>query len=993
MTGLRALPICGWGHGVIRFSRALGVVATALVTTLLGAESAGTQIPDYSTGVKKIFQLGLTDASKAKYVRIETESERPNGGLKMTGNAWLLETKPDGTGVFLVNQVNVVELVPTEVMEQRMKARMEAAKKLKPGQTSDANPGESETEENAAEPMGEARTADWKEADLKADVQSLIEYLNKADKVNKYELAQNATGFFLFAVQVHNRGQSAEANQIISLLFQRMGDSRKVLSAAMSQMADAEYQKVYQDFVKTGNWPQYLSAMESILSRFSTAWHSAPVVERVAGMVRKRVAQKAAPTLTGEGLTEEDAHIASLLGQPDTVVSPLHPVFGGLSWLISDPVSGGPQEQQQKKAPGPLDLIQQRGIKAMPLLAAMLSDEYLIRTRGRTAESYRTFGADDDALSAEEAEQRLESFPRPVSRGEIARRILEPLVIGQDDEGGRRNRLTAEGLAQKSWAWYEQHKTADRAALRHQLLNEGRQEVLDYLLNSQDATDRTAAESYLMDPNKLLENLQFVGQYAQQQGPAARPFIQRYLAELKRQLAAMPKSDNSQTEVELPVQGRAEPVTDAIKVLEDLVSDKTLEQTLEELTGPEKKWNEEEMRKIVPVLFAKLEQEDPDKALTWLLQACLKTKDDQLAIFLVECAGSLRMAQAQRQRSAGTPPTPPRELKIETHADLWKQVLAQKRSAPSPGNLGEETLSFQVQVALAIESCHGNPNELWVGDAIKILGVRLAELIVQRAQARLAGKAAAELPAYPDETKVSKERAAQIGDLLRNSTTEKQHEIVNQLSLDEIVLLPDLVSADPKLNEKLVPGSHLIQNVRLAVKNDALARLCLPLKGKALDRKTLESLIAECRKQAEQGTNVVVLVERSLPLAGVNLSVMAGTSVGGPSGRSAGRRGAGGEASLMAVLQSRGSDPVQAHMHWPIKLATPPQSGAKQAEPAKPADDDLLPGSTRGAPEDEQGMEERFWESFHHLLEPTRSACEPYTCTLAVRGSNPTEEE
>jgi hypothetical protein len=910
-------------------------------------------------------------------------------GPRMTGNAWLLETKPDGTAVLLVNQLRVVELLPPEVMEQRMKARMAAMeKKMKAGQTPDAeNPGELEPDEDDLETTAETRPGSWKEADLKADTASLIEFLNKSGKDNEYELKQSAAGFFLFAAHLNSRGQVAEANQIISLLFQKVGESRKVVASVMNQIAEVEYNKVCREFETTGDWPRYLSAMEGLL-RLSSSWRNAPLVEKVAGMVRKQLEQKSAPALTGEGLTEDDTRIATLLGRPDAVVSLHNSVFSGMSWLTADPVPAGGQKQGEKTS-GPLDLIQQRGARAVPLLVAMLNDGYLVRTKGGEREDFSAFEADDDLMSAEEQEQRMEQFPRPLSRGEIARRILEPLVSDRAQAGNPDNKLTVEELAQKSRAWYEKHKTPDRSGLRRQLLAEGSEEMLGYLMASQDPADRAAAESHLMNPDRLLENLSNVFRYAQQQGPTVKLFVRGYLAELNKLPSLVPKRNASQMSPE-SLKAQEEQIRSAIKVLGDLVSDKTTEQVLQELTSPEKKWNAQERRKTAAVLLTKLAQEEPDKALTLLLQACLKAKDGQLAGLLVQCAGSLRWVRANQRGASGAPRLPPPELKIGTHADLWKQVFALEPGASSDSDWGGTPLSFKDQVAAVIEGCYGDEDDGTEAEAARLLGVRIFEVIVQRAQSRLEGKTGADLPAYPNKMKVSKERAAQIGELLRSSAKEKQHEIAGNLSLDEIMALPDLIAGDPKLNEKLVPGSHLVEDVRVTAANEDLSRLCLSLKGKPLDRAALESLIAGCKKQAEQGSVVQVLIERRLPLAGLSLSLSSPQGQGGATGS---RPAAGREAVLTATLQSEGPAGVSAYMQWPIKRAAPPQPGAAQAGPARSADDDLLTENKANSGEYFERQEQAFWKGLETLHEPARDVCQPYTLTLSVQGSGTTEVE
>jgi hypothetical protein len=967
---------------------------------------AAAQAPDYSAGVKKLVELGLPDTRQAKYIKIEGSlgmwdlGYTRGSGPQLTGNAWLLETKTNGTGVVLLNQVRVTEILPAKLHEQQTQARMEAlaARLAADVPLDEEGLADVEFDEGDLElfaGLEGPRVGEWKEADLKADLQGLITYLDKAAAGEEWELKSSAAIYFLFAAHAHQRGHSAEANRIMALLFQKAGDSRQVLSAAMSQIADAEYAKVYQAFAKSGHWAEYLAAMEGLLGRFAKAWRNAPVVERVAGMVRKHLERKTAPPVAAAGLSEEDLRIADLLGRTNTVIPPYHEVFNGLSWLARATETVRPRAKQPK-TPGPLDLIQQRGTRAIPLLIALLKDDWLVRTTGAAASFYSFPDFDDETPDDDALTQRLEHFARPLSRGEIARRILEPLVTEQRevDLTELENKPSAEDLAQRSRAWYDKHSTTNRAELLRQLLAEGREEALGWLMSSQDAADRAAVESYLLNPNKLAEHLPQVTQYAQQHGAAARPFVQKYVAELKKLPSLVPKQELMHADARYLKQ-REEQARSALKNLEDMISDKTAEQMLQELVRAEKPWAEQELYKLNTVLMGKLAQEDPDKALTLLLQTCLLTTDDALARLLVQSAGQLKWLHLRQPKAQGAAPLAPRAFTVATHAALWKQVLAQERRSRPAWGWGGDAMSFQAQVAAALEGLYADPkNPRSTGGmaSSQYLGARLYEITLQRAHARLAGKPEAELPAYPDKSKVSQERAAQITELLRQSTAETQHEIAGRLTLDELLALPDLVSADPKLNEKLVPGSHRIQCVTLGFTNETLAPLGQSLKGAALDRKTLETLIAACRKLAEQGSNVTAAVERRVPLAGVSLSVRAAPpAAGARSGAS--RMRSGPQASLILYLQSSGPDGLSASVQWPLKLAAasgPTPSGAGQA---KPADDDLLPASQAGMAAYQKRQEEEFWGAFQKVFAPDRNACQPYTVTLAIQRWDSTEEE
>ena len=636
-SGLRAVP---WG-----------LLAALVFVAFSSLWAAAAQTPDYSAGVKKMFELGLPDVRQAKYVKVESISSRWGGsglmdrGPKMTGNAWLLELKTNGTASVVMNQLTVTELMPAKAAEQPTKARLETLMaNAKPGHAP-YGPMLAGVEANvealeSLEELGLPQTGNWKEADLQADLRSWLEYLPKVGGELDFQFKQKAVSLFLFAAHVHRRGHTAEANQIMALLFQKVGDSRKLLSAAMSRIANEQYQQVYAEFERTGDWAQYLSAMEGLLGRFGLAWRDAPLVERVAGMVRKQLDQKSAPGLSGAGWSEADLRIATLLAQSNTVIDPRHPVLNGLGWLAN-----ADRRDPRQKPPGPLELIQQRGARVVPLLVALLQDEWLVRATSGARRQFSFLELEEEALSTEGVDNRLEDSARPWSRGQIARRILEPLVLERAEEFDQDGRPTPEELARKSRAWAARHTTDDRAELLRQLLAEGRQEPLHLLMDSPEPADRAAVESYLLQTNRLADNLTSVTLYAQQHGLAVKPFLRQYLAELKKLRSLLPKQELARADARYVKQREAQ-LRAEVEVLEDLASDQTAEQMLQAMTAPDAKWDRQQLERSGAALGAKLAQEDPDHALTLLLRSCLRSKDEALAEYLLECANQLRRPPA-----------------------------------------------------------------------------------------------------------------------------------------------------------------------------------------------------------------------------------------------------------------------------------------------------------------------------------------------------------
>lgn len=967
------------GPGCLR-RKVVRLTVAALLAVLATPVVHAAPPRDYAVGVAKLSQLGLPDVRQAKYVQLDGYSfagqpSRYGIEVKLSGNAWLLKTKPDGTAVMLLDQVRVLEVVPPALAEARMKARAEARSRAAQGGDAAAAEAAGDDEEESPNLV----PGKWKEADLAADIRAVTEYLEKAGSGSDYAVKRSAGLLFLFAAQVHSRGQSAEANRLMALLFEKVGDSRAVLGAAINRIADAQYQEAYLAFAASGDWTQYLSTMEAQTARFGTVWRQAPVVARVVAAIRAQTAPGTPSVLAGDGLTDEDRRIAGLLSRPDTVVPLGHTVLNSGTWVLQEP-GPGPKNGQR----GPLDLIQQRGTAAIPQLVALLADERLVRTSGGPSQSSTNFSSDEDPMDEEEIDRAWASIARPRSVGELARRILSSVVLSEEEARGEDGALSNEVLAQKSQAWYSQHKSEDRAALRRLFLAAGRQEVVWQLIRSPEAADREAVEAYLLAGKDPMERLSFVVDYARVRGVAAKAFVQCFLVELRKKPTAGPGAGASNQEASQAAEGRLEEV---IKFLEELVSEKTGVQQLQEILLAEQPWTERKLQGIAAALVNKLAKEDPTVVRTALLQGCLKTKDDVLAGFLVQCVGFDRMARMRALSQDGAGAAPAAEPTLEAHAELWRQVMARPSHSAPKSVFDSASLGFDVVVAYTVEGLYGEGSaEDTNPELAQILGERLYSFTVQRALARLAGKSAAQLPTVPDKARVSAERRAEITRLLHEATAENQHEVAGRLSLDELLVVPELVAADPKLNEKLVAGSHVIREVRLPEGNEDLARVCLPLKDKVLDRAAFEALVAECRRQEPLGIEVSVIFERRLPLAGVVLKVGAVVVPKLPVAES-GKTAPVGPAVLIAAAQLEGDEAVSGVAQWPLGSASAPEPAPAKATAA---DDDLLPPKGASSSYDPSvARDEDFWKGFMELFAPTRSACAPYHCLLMVQRPEP----
>lgn len=989
------------------------VLAAVLILLTLGVPRLAAQAPpDFGAGIDKFTQLGLPDVKNARYVKIKWTSgeyqfdrHSMGEGPKLEGNAWLLEEKPGKSATVLVNELKPTEVLHPKVMEQKQKEMMEKMQKLaEKAQVS----GDDDYDEEMGFGFGQMESAggEWKDADLAKDAKALIDWLTKAGEkgpnargVNDPQMfAMQFNGgvhFFFFAAHAYQKGLKAEANQIIDLVFKRVGDNRKVLGSAMSGLADVQYAAAYAKFSKTGDWKQYLTDMDTLLQRYPGVWRDRPIVEKVAAAVRKHLAVPEPPAIAGEGVTAEDQKLADALARDKKPLRNMQQhAYGGPTWLMSSqPMFGLPPASTNA---APLERILQRKVQAIPLLIALLKDDYLLRVQASQGMSHHfSSGDDDEAMTAEEIDQRLEGYARPVSRGEIARKLLAGLVLPQEARYNRSVVPSVEEIARRSREWYEKHKAKSEKELLRFFLAEGgqneQQMALNHLMRSKDEADLKEVERYLMTPEKLADRINHVVNYARTRGPKAKPFVTEFLAKARALPSLLPShaSNNRDASYRKRLEDQAK---QQLKALEELASDKPADAVLKELLAADKKWEWEELNRSGEVLRAKLASEGPEKALTLLLQGALDAKDDTLAGFLLQSAAQVPYMKLEQEAALVRGRPKPVKLPLEKYVDLWKRMLAQDRKASSMqmhyGFGGGSAPTHRQTVAMMLESLHGlneeSPAMMRRGLEMQTLGELVYDLYVRRAEARLAGKPDAELPAFPDKSKVTDARKGELRRQLAALTPADQPKFVTGLALDEVLVLPDLVKEDAKLNEKLAPGAHLIRTVNVGITNDALSKLCESFKDKPLDKKTLEALVEQTKQLVKGGTAVVVSLARSRPLAGVQLSVRPL-----PAMMSAqyGRYGFGdddaapaspGMVNAQVYAMQAG---VQGNAQWTVEMPKP-----EPAKDKKGGDDDLLKsavGNRFGNADYQKEQEEKFWEAFARLLEPSLNVCESYFCSLS----------
>jgi hypothetical protein len=102
-------------------------------------------------------------------------------------------------------------------------------------------------------------------------------------------------------------------------------------------------------------------------------------------------------------------------------------------------------------------------MKSVPLLAAMLSDDYLLpwpmeALRGMAHYPWSSY--DSDSSPEETADRVFRQLNRPARRSDVARELLAPLLPAGEDSGEGIAELPADRLREDVMAWYAGKKDA-----------------------------------------------------------------------------------------------------------------------------------------------------------------------------------------------------------------------------------------------------------------------------------------------------------------------------------------------------------------------------------------------------------------------------------------------------------------------------------------------------------------------------------------------------
>lgn len=932
----------------IRLGLGLAVVAfgvAARAEPARPAPAAAAAPTDYGKGFERLAALGLPDTTTGTYARLQLMDARDSSEyameyeVKLQGNGWVLQAPSNGPGTVVSGQSRVLTMWDPKTLAklQMAEARSNAATK-----TVVRSP-EIEMMRHYGRSSADGRVSGtWKPADFTNDLARALAYIEGTNTASKSEgrgelfgedssssgrrhLEELQGPLFLLATHAWRHGRTNEANRIAAGLFAAAGDPRKVILAAVNHLADEQYAQAFDQFNGSRDWVAFQSDLGNLLLRFPKGWKKRAGVAMLASNVAARVTGSA-PEVAGEGVTEADKALARDLAAVKT--APEGDVFGSL-WLLDPPTTNAAADVFERLAARKAD--------AIPLLAALVDDGWLLpfgqdflqRWGGYSS----SWSSDDDA--DQKARQIYEQLNRPVTRGDIALKLLRQIVIAGDNsyEIARKSPDEIRTLALE---FHKAHGTESPIQLARLYFAEGsseqRQAAAELLLESSDTNDMALIEAQLADSSKVGEHSTLLRQYVMARGVAARPLIQALAVELGVETnapavkpAAKPNAKPNAEETAREDHGRGQYERKEIKELLALVSDQSLESLLADVAS-----GKAQSSTTRQVIAQRLGQGDREAALTAVLQAATKATNAAIRATLIGYTRSMRnrsdyfMMGGYRSsmRHANAKPWQPLLAKNQAQ---WAVLLADDR------RIAEGTTSATVAEAAAeaVETLYAAPASHSETEAVEppdeetaesagadeddesqvafhsgassymmayyqrepspellasVLGARGRAFMLDRAKARVGGTAETALAPYPKADTVKpprrKELTAQLTAATGMDAAGAVTKALDALTLDERLWLASSLDHNTNLNSRLVPLSLRIVDVTGPDGDAGVAALASAWKGRMLERKTVQAAVDFVQAGLKTGKPCFVTVNRQPSFDGVTIQIQSTAEVG-----------------------------------------------------------------------------------------------------------------
>ena len=925
--------------------------------------AAAAPAPDFSPGFAALHRLGVTNVSRAAYVKFGGAMQH----LMRAGSIPYQLSALQCVGWQLSGDAsNGVFLLADGVTVRRASAAMPKPSPMTMPHYGRWNGDEEDMSLSSATQIVEGVT--WKAADLDADIKQIVEKLQKETAKRDAMLAksgdagdertrrmmemsslggQSLAPVLFFALHAADQGRTNAANQLAAVAMNLAGGRQRLLEEAVNELAGSAYQEVWRHFRSSGDWNGYGRDVAALAARFPRGWRDATNAVELAHRVQTFTAAGTKPAPLPGDLPAVDRALADALvtaPRGQTVTMALQqPGFWVLPRDTNDEIGVWISTNAH-----PLAHLLRGGTNSISILLALLTDQTTLTplATGRPLVEATPGDADTDDMEAMMQREMMMrggegGFQHPASRADIAAMLLEPLV-GQNQHSyrsvnGRRSQETETPLAERVRDWQAANAGLGTEELAIRLLtskddNVARQSA-DFLARSSSTSAWQRLEQHILH-DKNPDGLSDVAEkYVRRRGREALPFVEAYAKRLSGPAlpADVPEDVDPQLFKNAAVsdpsakyrQKRAVQVVTRLKraaenkpataVLDEVAADKlTLADAREDLND--------------------LWQLPPQDLLNAVVNSAAKATNSATRASLLGAADWVTTMARYRmhnrpggEEDAGDATAKPPALSPLPAADAWKKLLADTRvptNTTPTAWIPEPTVRLQAAIMMEKLCSPDATND--VLQLVNRLGAPVQELLLRRAASRLSGAADVQ-PPLPDAGRVPALRLHALTNAVPAAAA------LATLTPDECLALALALGPNPALAAALAPTAH---RMRVAAPSTELAAAGAALKageGQPLSAAFLKALAAQCDTLAKQKQYVTFELRRLPGFAGVEASVRSSRPDDAPSSYSAG-------SVAVCVMSCEGFDErFTCHPG-----AAPAKAAAADDPRQKPTDDDLL---------------------------------------------------
>ncbi len=828
--------------------RALGLVL--MCAWAVGAARA----VDFSAGFAELRAAGLPDVAGAEYVRLDRMDPQVSSSsglydLRQDGNAWKTADLGPGRARFVVESAQVLDVA-------------------------DARSARSAT--NPA-PTGALGT--WRPANLSNDLNAVTTYLADLakDEYGQRRLADGNGGagrLLLWAAHAQRAGFTNQANDIADALFRLVGDSRRVVVQAISEIADGAYIDAYTAFKQQGDRAAFLVALRGLLAQYPAGWQKREAVQHLADLVAGQGAHTNASGLPDGQWSETERRIArSLLEKP----ADERAMFGwrsGNIWIL--PAAADDADDSPPVGDSVFSDIQAQGPAILPLLIALVTDSTL--TGWGTDDLKMIFGSSYYFSSSEPVEDMnarlFLEMDRPALRSDMARKFLEPLLISGEKYGSPFARMSAEEFQSECRSWYEAYGSNTLTQLAQVYLEEGsraqRTAAIQYLLAHAGPEDLVALQTHLVDPDDPNESFQAVMEYAVARGAEARGFVEDYIQRLdaaaQDALANMADAMDSDMDSDDVVDTRGfflAQYSNQVAQLRGAISATSAADLLRDVAA-----GKESLESMQVLLAQRMTKMPPGQVLSNVLAAAVAAPDPDTRVALIRFLPRLSVGQgaAMGRSRQGQRVGAPWDLRA--NADLWRQLLDDQRLT---GGNGDPTMTVSDVTAELIQMVC-NFDDFMRNRGVMLLGPMGRSLLKQRAMLRLDGRTEIDLPPLPQAAIVAPQRTAELAaEMLNAGPATNLAAVLADVQPGEWLALMEREGTNAALRTAWLPLANKVVGVICITGQPPLALQSMV--GQVLSRTLVEAVQDHCRKEVMAGCNVMAVIQRLPCLQGLQIVI------------------------------------------------------------------------------------------------------------------------